>query len=723
MEVVHPSLAAKVKREALGKESMAPLRERGIEPDQTISREGIKALLKKTPEELSSRRLSNFLSIFPGKLGRTEWTGSSHLQDIKKLADKYQTLPSHALHEKMEVLERLTTALESYGSQTTKARLEDRITNLKDFVRGEMIGLQAKMAEPGLHDLGPELIGSGGLLDELREPFILAVETGRQDALDGIVEDMTHRLVVDLRAKGVDGKKFAGSDGATFKAQFCGAFLGLNPEKGTPEGDRVLLAMDRLYTGVVNGLNEGHGTVDFDGQLTFGQVDYTPQGGFGTMDRPVSEGGAFLGDGGYGKVFVFDGTDGGKVVVKEPRPMGDNPNPTAKELRTLARDSHREAEMHSLAQGTEGHENLVRFEGSVYRGKNTTVCVEYCPNGDMDKMGKKLSHPEILRELPLEQQERVRDRSVGLMSRDMARGLSFIHRNGVGHLDFKGANVFIGGDGVAKVGDLGTGVRLQDGRYHIPLGHQFVDAPSYVSPELLELRETPPHQLLGITGFVKDWVLSVDLDQYEQAYAALSHPAPLQEFQRVKEALRELQGRAERDGLGTRELAAAWRELITPVDDLVKGLREVPGILTGQTLDANKADVWALGITMCELAYPGDDGQSGSPFEGSRIETIDNIQEFARDGTKTFTQHRMERWERDHPGTIPPSNPRLDALLDKMLHPDPNQRITLEQVLEDPYLQDEVLDDPQVRDFVQKLTSSGSSKVEVVESAKRVSQL
>ncbi|WP_075088828.1 hypothetical protein [Verrucomicrobium spinosum] len=184
--MIHPSLAARIKGKALQMESLAPLRDRGIESDQVISRAGIKALLKKTPEEMASRRLSNFLSIFPGKMGRTEWTGSSHLQDIKRMADAYQNLPSHAPGEKMEVLQRLSDALDNYGSQPTKARLADRIAGLKEFVRGELLKLKAQMQEPGLQDLGSDVYGPQGTLSETYEPSCLLWKRATRRCLMGL---------------------------------------------------------------------------------------------------------------------------------------------------------------------------------------------------------------------------------------------------------------------------------------------------------------------------------------------------------------------------------------------------------------------------------------------------------------------------------------------------------------------------------------------------------
>ncbi|WP_050030154.1 protein kinase [Verrucomicrobium sp. BvORR034] len=734
-DAVHPSVAAKIKEKALARESMQPLRDRELRQDQAISRAGIKALLKKTPEEMSSRRMASFLSIFPGKLGRTEWSGSSHLQDIKKLADTYRKLPDHASQERLEVLQELSTALDNYGSQSAKARLGERIAGLKEFVRGEMIKLKSQMQEPGLSDLGPEIYGQKGILAEDYQAFATAAKAGNLEVLDAVVGDMTNRIVVELRDQGVDGEKFAGSAGIRLRAQLCQQIIKADPELGglmkmpnpNEVKNRVNQALDRLYAGVVNGLNPGHGSQGTGSTLQIGTLRLVPHGTEGMKDRPIASGGAFLGRGGFGNVYLYDGSDGSKVVVKVPKEAGETETSLDERvtIEERAQLSHREAEMHALVQGEDGHENLIALKGVVHNGKNTTLCIEHCPNGGVDDLGVKLQDLDSLQGLTPDQQGKVRQLTVGLVIRDMARGLAHIHEKGVAHLDFKGGNAFIGGDGVAKVGDLGTGVRQQDGLYELPMNHQYVDNPSYLPPEMLEAMALPPKVSLSLCGARK--IQALDLDAVETAYEKFSDPAPVEEFRRIKDTLLTIQTQI-RNGEGDeRTLAAEWERTTKRLDDLTRELAAIPGSSTGRVLDVNKVDVWGLGLTLCELAYPGGPGKSGSPFDegalGQTAKTGDNIAQYGKDGDKTFTEYRLERWEKTHPGVLPPTDERLDALLDKMMHRDPNQRITVAQALEDPYFQELVLDNPQVREFVQKLTSSGSSRVEIEESAKLVAHL
>ncbi|WP_038165586.1 protein kinase [Verrucomicrobium sp. BvORR106] len=734
-DAVHPSVAAKIKGKALAPEAMKPLRDLELRQDQTISRAGIKALLKKTPEEVSSRRMASFLSLFPGKLGRTEWSGSSHLQDIKKLADTYQRLPDHASQERLEVLQELSAALDNYGSQSAKARLGDRIAGLKEFVRGEMIKLKSQMQEPGLSDLGPGIYGPKGILAETYEAFALAAKVGDQEALNGVVGDMANRIVVELGRKGVDGGKFAGSAGIRLRAQLSQQIIKADPELGglmkMPDPNEVKnqvnQALDRLYAGVVNGLNPGHGSQGTGSTLQIGTLRLEPHGGEGTKERSIGSGGAILGRGGFGVVYLYDGSDGSKMVVKVPKEAGETETSLDERvtIEERAQLSHHEAEMHALVQGEDGHENLIALKGVVHNGKNTTLCIEHCSNGGVDELGVKLQDLESLRELTPDQQGKVRQLTVGLVIRDMARGLARIHEKGVAHLDFKGGNAFIGSDGVVKVGDFGTGVRQQGGLYELPIDHQYVDNPSYLPPEMLEAMSLPPKLALHLCGFRS--IPGLDLTAIEAAYEKFSDPAPVEEFRRIKDELLTIQTQL-RNGEGDeRALSRQWGEVTERLAALTKELAAIPGSSTGRVLDVNKVDVWGLGLTLCELAYSSGPGESGSPFdEGAQGQTAKagaNIAKYGKESTQTFTEYRLQRWEKAHPGVLPPTDERLDALLDKMMHRDPNQRITVAQALEDPYFQELALDNPQVREFVQKLSSSGSSRIELEESARQVALL
>ena len=58
---------------------------------------------------------------------------------------------------------------------------------------------------------------------------------------------------------------------------------------------------------------------------------------------------------------------------------------------------------------------------------------------------------------------RVSEEVVWMCGYDILRALEELHGGGCVHLDVKSANVFVGGDGLVKLGDFGAAVILGEG--------------------------------------------------------------------------------------------------------------------------------------------------------------------------------------------------------------------------------------------------------------------
>ena len=110
------------------------------------------------------------------------------------------------------------------------------------------------------------------------------------------------------------------------------------------------------------------------------------------------------------------------------------------------------------------HPNVVRAFDGRPTGEGAFLALEYCPGGTLDQLllekGK----------LPLE-------RALALV-RDVAAGLEHTHEKRVLHRDVKPANVFLSEEGVAKLGDFGTGVFAAEAL------QERVGTAFYMAPEL-----------------------------------------------------------------------------------------------------------------------------------------------------------------------------------------------------------------------------------------------
>ena len=101
-------------------------------------------------------------------------------------------------------------------------------------------------------------------------------------------------------------------------------------------------------------------------------------------------------------------------------------------------------------------------------GPQAFLALEYCSGGTLDQ-------------LLLEQGRLGLERAAQLIL-DVAQGLWHSHQRQVLHRDVKPANVFLTGDGRAKLGDFGTGIFLTDNkRLEERVGTAF-----YMAPELFE---------------------------------------------------------------------------------------------------------------------------------------------------------------------------------------------------------------------------------------------
>lgn len=116
------------------------------------------------------------------------------------------------------------------------------------------------------------------------------------------------------------------------------------------------------------------------------------------------------------------------------------------------------------------HPNVVRAYAGRPTGDDAFLALEYCPGGTLDQLlleRGRLPLPTALR-----------------LVLDVAQGLTHTHDRRVLHRDVKPANVFLDGEGRAKLGDFGTGTFRTDD------GDERVGTAFYMAPEVFAGRPT-----------------------------------------------------------------------------------------------------------------------------------------------------------------------------------------------------------------------------------------
>lgn len=109
------------------------------------------------------------------------------------------------------------------------------------------------------------------------------------------------------------------------------------------------------------------------------------------------------------------------------------------------------------------HENIIRYRGSYvtnsqFQAQATTVsspqsnrlCIvmDYCERGSLRQV--------------LDQTGSLPEPAVASLAESILKALEYLHRQGIGHRDLKGANVLVDGGGRVKLGDFGVAFQPED---------------------------------------------------------------------------------------------------------------------------------------------------------------------------------------------------------------------------------------------------------------------
>ncbi|XP_029697361.1 interleukin-1 receptor-associated kinase 4 isoform X3 [Takifugu rubripes] len=195
----------------------------------------------------------------------------------------------------------------------------------------------------------------------------------------------------------------------------------------------------------------------------------------GFNDRPVSEGGCRLGEGGFGA--VYKGVLNHKLVaVKKLIPVEDM------SLEDLQIQFHQEIQTLTVLQ----HENLVDMVGFSCDGQYPCVIYPLMPNGSLlDRLACLEGTP------PLSWKQRC------LIAEGTASGLEFVHRNHHVHRDVKSANILLDEKLVAKISDFGLTRASPKGTSTTMKTERIVGTCAYMAPEALRGQVTPKSDIFS----------------------------------------------------------------------------------------------------------------------------------------------------------------------------------------------------------------------------------
>eukprot|EP01062_Namystynia_karyoxenos_P006925 TRINITY_DN1241_c0_g1_i1.p1 TRINITY_DN1241_c0_g1~~TRINITY_DN1241_c0_g1_i1.p1 ORF type:complete len:941 (+),score=202.07 TRINITY_DN1241_c0_g1_i1:72-2894(+) len=194
-----------------------------------------------------------------------------------------------------------------------------------------------------------------------------------------------------------------------------------------------------------------------------------------------------LGKGAFGEVSLGMSCNAELVAVKVirlPQPQAGAPARPRRRRAGSAQPGQEEQQVEELLREVSlmlelRHENAVSFLGSALSAGYILIVMEYCGGGSIQGILGKFG------ELPPQTAQRY--------TRDMLKGLEFLHSKDIVHRDLKPHNVLVTIEGVAKLADFGASAVLREA-----VGDQgVIGTPLYMAPEAARGAAAKPSDIWG----------------------------------------------------------------------------------------------------------------------------------------------------------------------------------------------------------------------------------
>ena len=361
-----------------------------------------------------------------------------------------------------------------------------------------------------------------------------------------------------------------------------------------------------------------------------------------------------LSEGGFGTVDVYKAANGDEIAVKTPI-LKDGEDPAAKfDEAATEIQAHRRAVAGNPA-------NVIGMKGIVRTPEGgLEIALELAPRGDAYSAINKLNvaargDPATGLAPTITPQQANLARIT--MLRDMLEGLRHVQETaGMTHLDVKAPNFFVDANGVTKLGDFGT---ARTGAAH-QLDQNPIDNPSWQAPELIKGTDRRA-EVVNAFGKINRAAAAAAKAEIDRTLSEADQDVAKKNIKDTYDTRQERQVAAHAPKIGV----------------------------------TAKADTWAVGIDAYRLFT------NELPFEAGFVsETKDKIQTFAANPT-----NRVRLPDGVPPGLDALARSHLNVVLGQLMHPDPAQRPTLSQILQNPLFQLAGVGGQAARDAIKQVTT------------------